>query len=284
MHTEALHIFPTFDLFHSVCRQGLSVVRPLDANVARARDQYGWNYGTAKAPSYWTYGRLRVLLTLQLAETLRPKRILEIAAGDASLSASLAQRLGCKAVANELREEHMKQNLKAFSNGDAIETAPGNLFELTPERIGVFDLVLACEIIEHVAHTQKFLEHMRRFIAPNGRLLITTPNGSYFRNKLPTHSDINDFNALEAGQFKPDADGHQFLITPSELSVLASAAGLQIERSIIWGTPFITGESGFGVLCHVPLPYYRLERLCQGLRPSAKERLCNNMMVVLKHA
>ena len=63
---------------------------------------------------------------------------------------------------------------------------------------------------------------------------------------------------------------------------LATNAGLEVERMMLWGTPFISGESGFRALQPIPLPYYRLELMCQGLSEAIKARLCNAMTVVLR--
>ena len=87
-----------------------------------------------------------------------------------------------------------------------------NMFipELDPAKVGRFALVIACEVIEHVAHGDQFARQLMEFVAPGGHLLVTTPNGSHVRSKLPTYSQVTDFSALEALQFKPDADGHLY--------------------------------------------------------------------------
>jgi 2-polyprenyl-3-methyl-5-hydroxy-6-metoxy-1,4-benzoquinol methylase len=273
--------FPSRDAFNKVCRSGLSLIRPLLEDQARTADSYGWKYGAAQAPSYPAYGRLRALLTLNAALALKPKRVLEIAAGDASLCASLEDLTGCEVVANDLRRENLETSVERFRNGDRIRLLPGNVFDLDPAATGKFDLVVACEIIEHVADATGLLRQLRRFLAPGGHILLTTPNGAYFRNKLPTHSEIKDFKELETRQFKPDSDGHLFLITPGEMCGLAREAGLKVENILLWGTPFITGESRFRMLQPLPLPYYRLELLCQKLGEPMKERFSNAMMVTL---
>src|SRR5208282_756471 len=143
--------FPNSEFFAQVCRRGLSVVRPL-VPEARSADPYGWNYGSAKLPSYFAYGRLRALLTLNLARSLRPERVLEIAAGDGALCACL-ERSGSEVVANDLRRENLERSVLDFQNSDRIGVLPGNLFDLDPAVTGLFDLVVACEIVEHVADT-----------------------------------------------------------------------------------------------------------------------------------
>src|SRR4051812_43292019 len=170
------------------------------------------------------YGRMRALLTLAEAARLKPARVLEVAAGDAALNACL-ERDGARVVANDLRADILRKALANFTNGNLISIAPGNLFDLDPQHLGQFDLVVASEIIEHVAHPDHLLCHLSRFTTPQGRILLTTPNGSFFRNRLRTYSEIQDSVALESRQFLPDADGHLFLITPAEIALLARSAG-----------------------------------------------------------
>jgi 2-polyprenyl-3-methyl-5-hydroxy-6-metoxy-1,4-benzoquinol methylase len=266
--------FPTYPVFRLACRSGLSTVRCLEES-ARADDSLGWNFGNAWPPSHEAFGRMRALITMADARALNPKSVLEVAAGDAALCSYLAT-CGARVVANDLRKENLEQSVRHFKNRDAIELRLGNLLELDPADTGTFDLVVACEIIEHVAHTVQFLRQLRRFVAPGGQILLTTPNGTYFRNKLPTHSMIQDFNALESHQFKPDADGHLFLITPTEMVSLAAQAGLKVERMVVWGTPFLTGHCRLALFesDHLCWLSYRLERLAQRLPMAIRGRLC----------
>ena len=221
-------------------------------------------------------------MTLIESVALNPKRVLEVAAGDAALCACLASQ-GFRVVANDLRGEQLTEAVAIFTNGKDIQLLPGDLVRLDPAETGLFDLVIACEVVEHVAHTVDFLTQLKRFVAPGGHLLLTTPNGSYFRNKLPTHSQIDDFKALESQQFKPDADGHLFLITPGEMAKLAKMAGLAVERMTLWATPVVTGHVGLSKLASSAGCWacYHLEKLLQRLPLAIKERACFNLSVVL---
>jgi SAM-dependent methyltransferase len=256
-------------------------VRPLSES-AHGDDAGGFNYGQSWPPSYPAFGRLRALLALSEARRLKPKRVLEVAAGDGALCACLAED-GCEVVANDLRRESLEDSIRHFRNREAIGIRPGNLFDLRPEDTGLFDLVIACEIIEHVAHSDDFLLQLKKFSCPGGRILLTTPNGALSWNPLPTWSQISDFNALEKEQFKPDADGHLFLITPAEMCLLAAKVGVAVERVDLWGTPFITGHRGLrhfsqkraSRLC------FGLERLCQRLPYETRQKLCTQLSVVL---
>ena len=234
--TRTSYPWPTF---HRVCCEGLGAVRPFSSRDFP--DPYGWNFGSARAPSYWAYGKMRALLAETDALAVQPRRVLEVAAGDGALCAVLAAQ-GCQVTANDLRTETLGADLAHVSNADKIRVLGGNLFKLDPEHTGRFDLVIACEVLEHVAHSVDFMRQLRRFLEPGGRALVTTPNGDFFRNKLPTWSQITDFQALESQQFKPDADGHLFLITPDEMAHLAAESGFAMERLSVWGSPFISGN------------------------------------------
>ena len=216
----------------------LSVLRvsprfgPLRPKPASATQAAGTSDPHAR-PLYEAYGRLRALLAFEHAVERRPRRVLEIAAGDAALSASLAAQ-GAEVVANDLRSEELDLAIMQFTTASRLACLGGNVFDLDPRIVGTFDLVIACEVIEHVAHPDELLRTLAGFVAPDGALLLTTPNGRYFRNQLPTFTQIGDPRQLEASQFKPDADGHLFLLTPGELTAMAGDVGLEIEHMLLW--------------------------------------------------
>ena len=267
--------------FHTVCREGLGAVRPF--RDRKCPDPYGWNFGATRPPSYWAYGRMRALLAEADAVALAPQRVLEVAAGDGALCAVLADR-GCAVTANDLRIDALAQDLARFRNAADIGLLGGNLFDLDPDRTGGFDLVIACELLEHVAHTEDFLRQLRRFLKPGGRALVTTPNGGFFRNKLPTWSQVPDFKALESQQFKPDADGHLFLITPDELHGLAARSGYSVERLYVWGSPFLSGNAKFSVFARPGLDRLACagEAAVQWLPGALRSRLCTALAAVLR--
>ncbi len=265
------------DQVQTVMSSGLSAIRPMRS--PNVDDPDGWNFGSARMPSYQAYGRMRAVYSVIEAERLRPQRVLEIAAGDGALCASLQHRLGCQVFANDLRVDNLRKCLEAFSNGSQVKIVPGNIFEISPDSVPAADLVVALEIIEHVAHGVDFLRHLSRFLAPGGRILLTTPNGSHFRNRLPGYYEIPDHSALESAQFKPDADGHLFLVRPDELHRMAAEAGLIVESMNLWGTPFVTGHAAlhrFGAI--IP------QRFCLAMERmlSNYEKMCFNMSAVLK--
>lgn len=269
--------------FREVSAAGLGAVRPL--RDRGGEDPQGWNFQPAWPPSYWAFGRMRALLAIEDALAIPAKTVLEVASGDGALCAVLA-RAGRSTTANDLRAENLQAAMTHFQNGADVRQLGGNLFDLDPAVTGRFDLVIACEILEHVAHTVDFLAQLRRFLNPGGRALITTPNGAFFRNRLPTWSQVKDFTALEKDQFKPDADGHLFLITPDELEHLSQAAGYSVERMYVWGAPPLTGNAGFNRLAGRPAAGLARwgEAAVQYLPAGLRSRLCTALVGILRAA
>jgi SAM-dependent methyltransferase len=52
--------------------------------------------------------------------------------------------------------------------------------EALPHSDGSFDLVVAFEVIEHLEDWRGFLREVRRVLAPNGQLVVSTPNKLYY--------------------------------------------------------------------------------------------------------
>jgi 2-polyprenyl-3-methyl-5-hydroxy-6-metoxy-1,4-benzoquinol methylase len=275
--------FPKRITFERSCREGLSVIYPFKSK--RLPDPEGWKFGSHYPPSYQAFGRLRSLLAVHDTLLLKPRRVLEVAAGGGGLAAALASH-GCRTIINDLCEGQMVEAIEEYTTGESIQVVGGNMFDLSPEQIGKFDLVVACEVIEHVAHPAELLSHLKSFLEPEGRILLTTPNGSYFRNRLPTYSEVADFDELESRQFMPDADGHLFLLTPQELSDLAVSAGLHVERLNAWGTPMLSGHFGVRRLSRVltSAAAYNVELLTQRLPSVARERICVALSAILRLA
>lgn len=272
--------YPSYSLFARACRDGLSVVYPFKKQ--NFSDPHGWKFQPGYPPSYLGFGRMRALLAVHDALSFEPRRALEVASGGGGLAASVAAT-GCEVTANDLLEEQLTTTLSEFVGGERIRVVGGSMFDLAPDAFGTFDLVVACEVIEHVAHPGDLLRHLKRFLAPGGRILLTTPNGSHFRNRLPTLREAGDARELERRQFKPDADGHLFLLTPGELCELADAAGLTVARLNLWGTPPLSGHAGCRVVSgrFSVWPAYLAELMCQRLSLKMRERLCVAVSAIL---
>ena len=102
--------------------------------------------------------------------------------------------------------------------------------------------MLITEVIEHVAHPDDFLAKAAALVRPGGYVVMTTPNGGYFKNRLPKFSDCADPAVFESMQFKPNADGHIFLLHADEIEPLARRAGLAVEKIVLFTSPLTAGH------------------------------------------
>jgi 2-polyprenyl-6-hydroxyphenyl methylase/3-demethylubiquinone-9 3-methyltransferase len=174
-----------------------------------------------------------------LTEVLSPgARILDIAAAQGNFSLALAE-LGFDVTWNDLRAE-LADYVRLKHERGKIEFAAGNAFELAFPSL--FDAVLITEIIEHVAHPDDFLAKAAALVRPGGYVVMTTPNGGYFKNRLPKFSDCADPAVFESMQFKPNADGHIFLLHADEIEPLARRAGLVVEKIALLTSPLTAGH------------------------------------------
>src|SRR5438128_2669741 len=126
-----------------------------------ARDCLGYSY------AYDT----RRARTFELIRRVAPEgaRILDIAAAQGNFTLPLAEE-GYAVTWNDLREE-LAGYVKLKQRDGLISYAPGDAFTLG---FGAeFDVVLATEIIEHVAHPDRFLQRMAALLKPGGHLVIT---------------------------------------------------------------------------------------------------------------
>lgn len=190
-----------------------------------------------------------------------PARVLDLAAAQGNFTLKLAE-LGYDVVWNDLRGELVDYVRMKYEFG-SVNYLPGNIFEIAPEKIGRFDVILATEIIEHVAHPDQFLTKLASLLNDNGTIVLTTPNGSYFRNRLPRFSDCPDPSVFETVQFRPNSDGHIFLLHPDELAAIARQAGLQVKQLVLFTNPLTNGHVKTGRLLRA-LPK-RVVDICERL-------------------
>ncbi len=197
-------------------------------------------FGLARNRGYAYAYDVRRCKTLQLLTRglQAPASVLDVAAAQGNFTLALAE-LGYQVTWNDLRGELADYVKLKHEFGD-IAYAPGNAFELNFSNL--FDGILITEVIEHVAHPDRFLAATAQLVRPGGCIVMTTPNGAYVRNSLPRFSDCDDPSIYESGQFKPDADGHIFLLYQDEIDRFACAAGLIVEELIFFTNPLTNGH------------------------------------------
>jgi 2-polyprenyl-3-methyl-5-hydroxy-6-metoxy-1,4-benzoquinol methylase len=197
-------------------------------------------YGDRSHQGYTYAYQNRQQRTLAAVQAVAPlgAQVLDIAAAQGNFSLILAE-LGYEVTWNDLRAELADYVSLKHEHG-TIHYAPGNAFEVKFEQL--FDVVLITEVIEHMAHPDQFLTQVAALVKPGGYVIMTTPNGEYFRNPLPKFSDCPDPSVFEAVQFQPDADGHIFLLHTDEIFPLVQPSGLVIREVQLFTNPLTAGH------------------------------------------
>ena len=88
----------------------------------------------------------------------------------------------------------------------------------------------------------EFLRKIGKMVKPGGHVIMTTPNGGYFKNRLPKFSDCANPEQFESVQFQPNSDGHIFLLHLDEIEVLAKNADLSVQEIQLYTNPLTNGH------------------------------------------
>lgn len=219
---------------------------------------------------------------LDLVERYVPRggAVLDVAAAQGNYTIALAEK-GYEVTWNDIRAE-LQGYVEMKRERGVVRYAPGNCLDLSFPK--PFDGVLITEIIEHVAHPDEFLKAMAGLVKEGGHIIMTTPNGGYFRNRLPRFSDFDDPSVFEERQFGPNVGDHIFLLHPDEVFGLAEQAGLEVI-DLRLGTNFLTnGHVKTAPLLRL-LPrgiVFFLEGLTSRLPLLLRERIVTSLAAVLR--
>jgi 2-polyprenyl-3-methyl-5-hydroxy-6-metoxy-1,4-benzoquinol methylase len=93
----------------------------------------------------------------------------------------------------------------------------GSIFEEIPAYVGRFDAVTLFDVIEHLADPAAALRQCRRYLAPGGRLFLTTPDMGSLCARL-----------LGRGWYYLDLDQHISMFSTSSLTTLLRQNGFRV--------------------------------------------------------
>lgn len=140
------------------------------------------------------------------ARLARNRRVLDVACGAGYGSFELAQ-VARQVIGIDVSEEAVQHAAAAYRH-------PGLRFEVAsaeslPYADGSFDLIVAFEVIEHLKNYRALLSEARRLLAPNGQLVVSTPNRVYYEETRRI-SGPNPFHEheFEFEEFKRELEQH----------------------------------------------------------------------------
>jgi len=158
---------------------------------------------------------------------LSGRSALDVGCGAGLLCEPLA-RLGAQVTGVDAAPENIAAAAEhAEAMGLAIDYRSG---ELAGMGLAGFDLVCAMEVIEHVEHKGAFVAALTSAMAPEGLIVLSTPNRTS-RSRLLLVEAAERLGRVPRGTHHWDD-----FITPDELSELLAAAGLKMSRprGIAW--------------------------------------------------
>ncbi len=94
-------------------------------------------------------------------------------------NAMLASEKGNRVIGIEISSSNAQE---AQDNG--VLVAVGNVESHLPTKSGMFDAVIFLEVVEHLFEPYQTLREIERCLKPGGKLLISTPNVTFWRNRI----------------------------------------------------------------------------------------------------
>ncbi len=107
------------------------------------------------------------------------EKVLDLASGNSIVGSYWHDKYGANVTALDFSESAL---LDAKKRG--VRTVHGSVEEKLPFKTGTFDTVFWGDNIEHVFSVGKIIKEIRRVLKKNGRLILSTPNQSYWRYRI----------------------------------------------------------------------------------------------------
>lgn len=120
---------------------------------------------------------------LTLERIPRGKHVLELGCATGYMTEYMSQTLGCSVVGVDMDSEatvHAAKFADTLIEGDLNKKQTWNKIHAE----GLFDVVLASNVIEHLVDTQLQLQHIRQALSHSGKFVMVVPNICWWRSRL----------------------------------------------------------------------------------------------------
>lgn len=238
-----------------------------------------WDKNISPCVFYAYHKRLKMIISKIINFLPIGSSILDIGSAQATIPLILAE-IGYKVIANDIREHFLFYAKMRYERGNILFLA-GN-YEEIKFKIN-FDLITACEVIEHLSAPQFFFRKIYSDLKKNGYLILTTPNGAFVRNKLPTYNKIKGKKISKDLIYSADGDKHFFAFRLNELLKILKDSGFRIEEVLFFNSFLILGHIKTKILNKI-LPYKFINFIDDLIISSSilKEKLSENILIICK--
>jgi hypothetical protein len=212
---------------------------------------------------YGTFHDCRMATTLAALREMDVRRVIELGGHPWVMTSHLVDSGEFEVCATVSAEEvtNWPDDIEVTKSKYHLRTESGNeanflnysanlerrLFDIPREA----DAVIACEIIEHLIRSPHImLLNMNHWLPVGGKILLTTPNGSQFRNPLRLKSWSPGYRCQAYAR-------HNHVYTMDKLVDLISLCGFHIEKACYWDPYPRSGVAKlYGVPARVPLKWF----------------------------
>ena len=147
--------------------------------------------------------------------------------------------------------------------GYDVVTADAENFSLSRE----FDAIVAGELLEHLLNPGLFLECAKKHLAPNGILIMTTPNANcliYFLENLILGHEVDN----------PD---HVAIYSPTTISLLLKKSGFIVEDIV-----FLAENTAYFHTSYASKILVYLKQAVQFVIGYLRPGICHHMIVIAR--
>jgi 2-polyprenyl-3-methyl-5-hydroxy-6-metoxy-1,4-benzoquinol methylase len=201
--------------------------RDLDKPVNRLAIKYLYGVDSVSRPrlARAIFRMLSGRIMPGIQEPYGANRLLDIGCGSGE-SLEVYRRLGW-----HVRGVEINQQAVAACREKGLDIHQGTVFD-APFGTQRFDLILLSHVIEHVLEPVAVLRRVAELLAPQGKIVITTPN-------------TRGLGFLMYGScwLHLDAPRHLFLFDANTIRLLSARAGLAVSRVVTQSSPQTLAES-----------------------------------------